>query len=645
MANEPTKREFTRIWQTLEIESGETEFAKTQTMKPSSQTRAAAERGAPFTDELPLIRGLDAVEDDFTEVELGGSIGEGGTARVMAANQVPLDRSIAIKRLRKNPELDDAMYALLQEAWVTGRLEHPNIVPVYRLGRDRDGDPAMLMKRIEGTSWAELLEDPSRAPDGFESDDPLDWHLEILTSVCDAIRYAHDLSIIHRDLKPENVMVGAFGEVYVVDWGLAVSVSDDGPPRLPTVDSIGSPAGTPAYMAPEMAAGDASRHGLQTDVYLLGAILHHVVSGSPPHRGDSMFEIMYSAYQSAPRDYPDDVPDRLAEICNRAMARDPVDRYPSAEQFRRALVSFKRHRRSLQLSDQAHERLDDFRELLDHDDPEEAPLYEIFGECRFGFEQALEVDDENATAEAGLQELMERMIEREIDQEGYKAASLLIADLPRPRPDLERRLENLRAERADREREFEKLKNLERQEDVERGRKSRSIFVFAMGILLAVFSFAPGSVDQILGYQLGYFDYFLQMLLVGSVIAAGLWIGRRQLFQNAANKRLVASFLWIFGGIITLRKTAVKIGVATEITISFEMLLAAVASGIIAVTVDRRVLWAAVPYFAGALLCADFPAYAHAIDALADLVGLGLLGIAWWPGALESVGTPLASTS
>ena len=636
------RKEFNEIWQTLDIDSSVQEFAETQTMAPSEQTRITPSRGRPLAKKLPKISGSKPT-DTMPEVEFGRKLGEGGTAEVVAAQQVPLGREVAVKRLRPDRNIDEAMYVLLQEAWVTGRLEHPNIVPIYRLGRNSEGQPVIVMKRIEGVAWDDLLKDPSLAPRDFDSDDPLDWHIDILMEVCDAVHYAHNQQIIHRDLKPENVMVGGFGEVYVVDWGLAVSVADNPSERLPGVAEIGEPAGTPAYMAPEMAEGEADRHGLQTDVYLLGGILHRIVTGEPPHQGESLFDIMLRAYHSEPKTYGDDVPSRLADICNRAMSRDPRERFESAESFRRALVEFKRSRQSIELSGHAHARLDEFRDMLDDETEGEAALYETFGECRFGFERALEVDDTNDEAREGLQEVMELMIEREMAHDGYKAASLLIAELPEPRPELEEKLEALKSELKDREREYEKLKEFEKERDVDRGRKTRSVFLLIVGLLLGGLSYAPNVLQSFVGVDLGYGDLFFQSTIVGLILGAALFIGRRSFFQNVANQQLVISLMWIFGGILILRKTAMKTGIALESIMATEMVLASVAAGVIAVCLDKRVFWAAVPYAIGGILAADFQSHVYLIDALTDIVALSSLAFVWWPGRFESLAGPITA--
>ncbi|MCB9615733.1 MAG: protein kinase [Sandaracinus sp.] len=131
-----------------------------------------------------------------------------------------LEREVAVKGLREDLDTPLVRARLLLEARVTGRLEHPNVVPVHLVTEDDEGRPRIVLKRIEGRSWRELLDE--RPPDGRD----LAEHVRILGQVCQAIRFAHSRGVLHRDLKPENVMVGDFGEVYVVDWGIALALHE-----------------------------------------------------------------------------------------------------------------------------------------------------------------------------------------------------------------------------------------------------------------------------------------------------------------------------------------------------------------------------------------------------------------------------------
>jgi serine/threonine protein kinase len=203
--------------------------------------------------------------------------GHGGIGRVFRATDRDLNRPIAIKELKARST--EAEVRFLREALVTARLEHPGIVPIHDAGRWEDGTPFYAMKLVDGRPLSELL-------DACSSVDERSRYISNVIAVCDAIAYAHSRGIVHRDLKPSNIMVGTFGETVVVDWGLARTADEraaaapdaaHNEPLFPTVTRTGAVVGTPAYMAPEQAAGEPIDE--RADVYALGQILWDVLAG------------------------------------------------------------------------------------------------------------------------------------------------------------------------------------------------------------------------------------------------------------------------------------------------------------------------------------------------------------------------------
>src|SRR5262249_7372255 len=152
----------------------------------------------------------------------------------------------------------------------------------------------IVLKHIEGWSWAELVRDEPRVRERFGADDLLEWNLDVWRELCRAVHYAHSRNIVHRDLKPENVMIGSFGQVYPVDCGIAATTERDPSGRLPFLGTSEGIAGTPVYMAPEMLALDSRALGKHTDVYLLGAVLFEIVTGAPPHVGEDFATMVRS---------------------------------------------------------------------------------------------------------------------------------------------------------------------------------------------------------------------------------------------------------------------------------------------------------------------------------------------------------------
>jgi len=259
-----------RHWAARDIHVDDVVMDDDGTIKPR-----AGPSGPPGSDSTigtlpPLIGGrgkgepLGSTHLDLQDEELG----RGAMGVVRSAQQVPLRRDVAVKTLLEDIVGADDRRQMLCEARVGGALEHPNVVPVYMLGGDETGAPVIVMRRIAGTPWSDLLADEALVRERQHVLDPLVWHLEVLTQVCNAVHYAHDKLILHRDLKPDNVMIGEFGEVYVLDWGLAVSLQEGNDLGLAHVSQIDSVAGTPAYMAPEAVAVLGDQIGVATDVYV-----------------------------------------------------------------------------------------------------------------------------------------------------------------------------------------------------------------------------------------------------------------------------------------------------------------------------------------------------------------------------------------
>ena len=256
--------------------------------------------------------------------ELGALLGRGGMGEVILAVDHDLGREVAIKRMRGDLG-SSAEARFLREARIQARLEHPAIVPVHEIGRDADGNPYFTMKRLAGTTLAAILDAGTHARQRL---------LRVFADVCLAIELAHSRGIVHRDLKPANIMLGDFGEVYVLDWGLARNLTEDdvaAPARAPSESEnteAGTLLGTPGYMAPEQARGEVV--GPAADVYALGAILFEILAGSPLHpRGVGAIAATLETPTQAPSDRRTDVPPELCIACQSALAAGAAQR-PSA---------------------------------------------------------------------------------------------------------------------------------------------------------------------------------------------------------------------------------------------------------------------------------------------------------------------------
>jgi eukaryotic-like serine/threonine-protein kinase len=273
---------------------------------------------------------------------------EGGLGEISVAHDSQLGRMVALKQIKTRWADDvDARSRFLQEAQITGRLEHPGIVPVYALGFDASGRPYYAMRFIEGETLQEVAKrfhtkHSNGHCDHGERMFELRKLLGRLIDVCNAIDYAHNRGVIHRDLKPANIILGKYGETLVVDWGLAKVIGGDKLPPLPFPEIAGSGGvvgtvmgtalGTPAYMSPEQAAGRMDELGPQTDIYSLGVTLYHILTGRLPYEEGSVSGVLAKIQASSthtPREHCSWVPRALEAICQKAMAPRPADRYAS----------------------------------------------------------------------------------------------------------------------------------------------------------------------------------------------------------------------------------------------------------------------------------------------------------------------------
>ncbi|MEO8706006.1 MAG: serine/threonine-protein kinase [Kofleriaceae bacterium] len=253
---------------------------------------------------------------------LGRLLGSGGMGDVVLAHDPRIGRDVAIKRMKHADPTGELATRFLREARIQARLEHPAIVPVHEVGSDPDGRPYFTMKRLAGVTLAELLETGA----------PQRRLLHAFLDVCSAIEFAHASGVIHRDLKPPNIMLGDFGEVYVLDWGVArlvgeKAIASHGLTTLAGETQAGALIGTPGYMAPEQVAGAAV--DAPADVYALGAILFEILAGVSLHpRGNKAFASTVARPTEAPstRRPEAHVPPELDAIVVAALAADPDDR-------------------------------------------------------------------------------------------------------------------------------------------------------------------------------------------------------------------------------------------------------------------------------------------------------------------------------
>jgi len=550
-------------------------------------------------------------------------LGRGGMGVVRLGHQGSLRRQVAVKTvldLRNAGAVD----ALLKEAWVGGTLEHPNVVPVHLLGRV-EGGPAMVMKRVEGRSWSDVIE--------ADAGRHLEKHLRIFLKLCDAIRFAHSRGVLHLDLKPENVMVGDYGEVYVVDWGLAVGLGERAPRWLMRAASIQSVAGTPDYMAPELVAADAEAIDERTDVYLLGATLHHVLTGGGLHHGEDLMGILRVAYLSEPPEYGPEVPESLQAIVRRAVAREPEDRFASVEALSDAVSEFLVRRQAERFVARARATVPILDEAIA---AESADVEQSFAEAEMALEQAARIWGAHPKLDATRRALLERRVGHAIAQErveGAKAALVVLADAGGETAELARRVAELEAKLAAREAHVARLETLRREVDINLGRADRRALFAIFGVLWAAVNVAYGVLTRSGVWPIGY----AELLTEGGVLLVTLgplgWWKREVYFPNRANRQLFGGLIFTAFAIQVFWSTGMILEMPATQTVSLTPLIYLFAWTTLALVVDRRLGWGSVCLVATAASSAVWPEYAYDALGVGGLAAVLTVVWAWRPRA------------
>jgi serine/threonine-protein kinase len=525
---------------------------------------------------------------DGRDLEVIATLGEGGMGRVFLARQHSLDRDVAIKTIRDRAS-DRERAALLSEGAIAGSLEHPSIIPVHALGVDEDGRPVLVMKHVEGITWTTLLAAPDHSlwqgRRGGEQD-RLQGHLEILMQVCNAVQFAHERGILHRDIKPQNVLLGRCGEVLLADWGVALR-ADRGAHEHHL-------CGTPAYMAPEMATG--APVDARTDVYLLGATLHEILTGTPRHRGATLHAVLVGAIVSAPIAYASSVPEELAALANRATSGDPNERPASAVELRQAIADYLHHRSSIALGRSAVERLETLRSLTEGDALGDASTQRdidlTVAEARFALRQALEQWSGNPVAQQAL-------------------------------ADLEALLAARRARAAS-------LEHLARELDPRTSRRQRSLASAGLALVGVGLSALAILGDRRSVTPRGLLHESLAPL---AMLALAVALLRRHLLRTAINRRAVVGVGAAVIGITVSRVLGVLGGVSAAHVLVYDSLLVAVVAAVSAAVTFRWVAWCALIMLAAAIGAAASPERAMLYFSLGSGVGLiAIVGFTWKQG-------------
>lgn len=567
------------------------------------------------------------------DLHLQVPLGAGGMGVVYLAHQTSMNREVAVKVLRDDKKTPEQSQKLLEEARITASLAHPNIIPIHSLGVNAGGDPLYVMKRVEGMSWKEVLKEGVKMPTLLDTqEDELDAHLGILEQVCRAVHFAHSRGIVHLDLKAGNVMLGHFGEVYLVDWGISASFKPElHAGLLPQTTELTQPRGTPGFMAPELASASGDLIGPHTDVYLLGGILHYILTKQARHRGQDIHLVLGAAYLSVPFDYPPYISEMLGQICNKAMARQPEDRYTSAEAFRQAIARFRQQREGVQLVEEARKLLKQLvEESRTSDEVMISQLYRRYGELNFALRRAHQL---GIPKTEGLQGAALRvMFDFELSRENATAARELLSIADQWNKSDDRRvalLEELESRLGNKEAWIQQITTEQGDNDASVSQRSRGWIMLGAALTWAgIAAISKVLLDQ--GVLPNGKATLIAVKAVNTLIAIAIILAAPLFIRmNLANKRIFSTLAVAMCSGLMIRAVCVLQDVAVHVSMAMETVAALVCVVMLGIFVERKLLWAT-PFFLFSVLSISLmPSRAWEMMIIWNMSGLLLMGGIW----------------
>ena len=414
----------------------------------------------PHSLKLSLSDQPETVSSEAPDFALTSVLGEGGMGTVYEMLQTSLQRSVAMKVAKTSQWNINQLAQHCHEAQVSGYLSHSHIPPIHLLAHDIEGTPLIIMKKIEGVTWGELIKDPQHDFwDELEIEtEQIDFHLDILERIAQTLAFAHEKGIIHRDLKPANVMVGQYGDVYLLDWGIAIHLETATQEDTDTIfkaqrfsDLHKQIVGSPAYMPPEMAMGDFHQQGPMTDVYFLGANLFFLLTQQPVHQGETLEKLLNNILTGQLTPIPDSLTPEMKHLLSTSLAMNPEERVSCATEFIRLLKVARTAQKSRELEKRGLEALESLKKLVAHNlmilsekvntcvesnFQRYLEMLEKYELAHRSFWAAYQIYPDNTQAFNGFVETLTVWLRRFLHLGEVQAAKAIFEGIPNPSPEL-----------------------------------------------------------------------------------------------------------------------------------------------------------------------------------------------------------------
>jgi len=473
------------------------------------------------------------------------------------------EREVAVKKAKDSGGKLERL--LLHEATITGRLEHPNIVPIHEIRQSTEQEIEVVMKRVQGTTLREFLNT------SFGEEATLDTCLNVLVQTSHALAFAHSQGVIHRDVKSQNIMIGDFGETYLLDWGIAIQQTNLSRFQEGLV-------GTPSGMAPEMLSGKLADVSEATDVYLLGSTLHEVLMGTPRYQKEGT-DLFQEIRRSEAFEYPKHIPDELADLANRSCHQDPKQRIESVVVFREWVEKYRKHKHANALLATGLREMKVVEAIMNMENRtqlERTKLYYHLHRSRFAFERALAINPKLGDALKNLQKLVNNLAEMLLEEGNHEAAAWFGESSGLLEPAIQQKIEAAMKDAASEKEENERLQDIGKENDPLASIKTRAglglgLLVCAIVLLSSLYFHGNKESPVATG------ELVTEALILCGGVGIFLFLLRHKLMGTLVGQRAMVGVMGALGGMLAVRWACASFGIEAGAAITLEKFVVAVA--------------------------------------------------------------------